>query len=47
MQKEEDNGIIIKGIRHILQCALDIKGGIGFRVLYMKEIGRIRNGIRL
>lgn len=23
MQKEEDNGIIIKGINHILQCALD------------------------
>lgn len=25
MQKEEDNGIIIKGINHILQCALENK----------------------
>lgn len=40
MQKEEDNGIIIKSINHILQCVLDNKG-IGFRVLYVKEIGRI------
>ena len=42
MQKEEDNGIIIKGINHILQCALENKELDRIQgILYMKEIGRI------
>lgn len=42
MQKEEDNGIIIKCINHILQCALENKEWDRIQgILYMKEIGRI------